>query len=74
MADDVDKLCGKVAFIGGKRDGITITEGEVADSYKRRERRLVGRIGEEWKVNKEAFKSVLMRLWRMVGNVVFKEV
>jgi hypothetical protein len=74
MVDDVDKLCGKVAFIGGKRDGITIIEGEVVDSHKRRERRPVGRIWEEWKVNKEAFKSVLMRLWRMVGNVVFKEV
>jgi hypothetical protein len=74
MADDVDKLCGKVALIGGKRDGITITEGEVTDSHERGERCLVGRIGEERKVNKEAFKTVLMQLWRMVGNVVFKEV
>jgi hypothetical protein len=74
MIDDVDKLCGKVALIGGEQDGIAITEGEVADSRERGERCLVGRIGGERKVSKEAFKTVLSWLWRMVGTVIFKEV
>jgi hypothetical protein len=74
MADDVDKLCSKVALIGGERDGITITEGEVAESRDRGERCLVGRIGEERRVNKEAFRTVMTRLWRIAGTVVFKEV
>ena len=34
----------------------------------------MGRIGEEKKVNKEAFKDVLSRIWRIVGSVTFKEV
>lgn len=74
MADDVDTLCGKVALIRGERDRITIIEGEVADSRERGEKCLVGRIGEERRVNKEAFKIVLTQLWRIVGIVIFKEV
>jgi hypothetical protein len=74
MADDVDKLCSKVALIGGEWDGITITEGEVAESRDRGERCLVGRIGEDRRVNKEAFRTVMTRLWRIVGTVVFQEV
>jgi hypothetical protein len=35
---------------------------------------LIGRIGPEKPINREAFKSVLSRLWRMAGTVIFKEV
>jgi hypothetical protein len=74
MADDIDKLCSKVTLIGGERNGITISEGEVAESREQGDHCLVGKIRDDRKVNKEAFKTVLMRLWRIVGSVVFKEV
>jgi hypothetical protein len=34
----------------------------------------VGRIGDEKKVNKEAFKSILSRIWCTIRPVTFKEV
>lgn len=34
----------------------------------------MGRIGGERRVNKEAFRSVLSRIWRLSGSVLFKEV
>lgn len=46
MADDIDKLCGRVALIRGERDGIAISEGEIADYLKKWEKCLVERIRE----------------------------
>lgn len=34
----------------------------------------MGRIGDERKINKEAFKDVLSHIWRIVGIVTFIEV
>lgn len=74
MSNGIEELCGKVKLIGGEREGISISEGEVADGREKGEHCLVGRIGEEKKINKEAFKMVFSRLWKIVGSVVFKEV
>lgn len=57
-----------------KKIGITIIEGEIVDGRVKGERCLIGRIGDKKKVNKEAFRTVLSRIWRTVGSVVFKEV
>jgi hypothetical protein len=54
--------------------GIKISEGEVAADREKGERCIVGRIGDEKKVNKDAFKSVLARIWCIVGIVIFGEV
>ncbi|GLT77192.1 hypothetical protein SLA2020_488010 [Shorea laevis] len=35
---------------------------------------LVGKIGTEKKINRDAFRSLLLRLWNPLGAVVFKEV
>lgn len=74
MADDIETLCGKISLTGGEKIGISITEGEVAEVREIGGRCLVGRIGDTIRVNKEAFRSVLSRLWRTVGSVIFKEV
>lgn len=34
---------------------------------------LVGCIGTEKKINREAFRSLMTRLWKLKGSVVFKE-
>ena len=72
--DDLETLCGRIACIGGENIGISISEGDVAADIEKGERCLVGRIGGERKVNKEAFKTVLSQIWRMVGSVTFQEV
>lgn len=74
MGDDLEKLCGRISLIGREKVGIKILEGEVVADREKGERYLVGRIGDEKKVNKEAFKSVLSRIWRTMGFVVFSEV
>jgi hypothetical protein len=72
--DDMGMLCGRIARIGGENIGISISEGDVAADIEKGERCLVGRIGEEKKVNKEAFKTVLSQIWRTVRSVTFKEI
>ena len=61
-------LCGRISLIGGEKVGIKISEGEIAANREKRERCHVGRIGDEKIVNKEAFKSVLVRIWRGDGD------
>jgi hypothetical protein len=59
MEDDVENLCGKILLIGREKPGIRVMEEEMADDRRKRKRCLVGRIGTEKKINKEAFKGVL---------------
>jgi hypothetical protein len=74
MGDKLETLCGKISCIGREDVGITISEGDVAADREKGLRCLVGRIGDEKKVNKEAFKSILSRIWRTIRPVTFKEV
>ncbi|XP_059457118.1 uncharacterized protein LOC132186993 [Corylus avellana] len=73
MGDDLETLCGKISLIVGEKVGIPVSEGEIVADREKGERCLVGRIGIEKKVNKEAFRNVLSRIWRTMGSVVFKE-
>jgi hypothetical protein len=59
--------------MAGEQVGIQITEGDVADIREKGEHCLVGKVWAEKQVNKEAFQTVLSRLWRLVGHVTFKE-
>jgi hypothetical protein len=64
MGDDLEKHCVEGSFSeGGGEVGIKISEGEVAADREKGERCIVGRIGDEKNVNKDAFKSVLARIW-----------
>lgn len=74
MRDNLETLCGRMSLVGGEKMGIKIMEGEVAANREKRERCLVGRVGDGKKVNKEAFKNVISQLWRTVGIVTFNEV
>jgi hypothetical protein len=74
MGDDLDTLCGRISLIGGEKLGIKILEGDVAADIERGKRCLVGRIGDEKKVYKDAFKNMLASIWRIVGTVTFNEV
>jgi hypothetical protein len=74
MAEEIETLCGKISLIGGEATCLTIYEGDVDEDRQRGDRCLVGKVGGDRRVNKEAFRTVLSRLWRTVGSVVFKEV
>jgi hypothetical protein len=74
MGDDLETLCGRISLMGGEKVGIKISEGEVSADREKGERCLVGRIGDDKKINKGAFQNVLSQLWRTVGTVIFSEV
>lgn len=73
MAESIENLCGKLTLLEGEKKGITITEGEVEEARAQGGRCLIGRIWTEKTVNKEAFKTVLSRVWRTVRAVIFQE-
>jgi hypothetical protein len=54
--------------------GITIGDEETEDLQVKGSKCLVGRLGVPKKLNKEAFKSLLLRIWRTMARVFFKEI
>jgi hypothetical protein len=58
----------------GEQLGIPITENDVKETRTIGANCLVGRLWAEKKVNREAFKSVMTRIWRAEGCVVFNEI
>ena len=73
MEDEIEALCGKIKLTEGEKKGIQITEGEVAINRESGGLCLVGKILSDRQVNKEGFTTILSRIWRLVGKVVFKE-
>jgi len=57
----------------GEEKGITISDGTTQELRVKGSKCLVGRLGVLI-LNKEAFKAVLMHIWRPAGHVVFKEI
>lgn len=74
MATDIDELCGQLTLSEGEQEGIHIEEGEISMMRAKVARSLVGRLGTEKRINREAFRSMMLRLWKPRGSVVFKEV
>jgi hypothetical protein len=74
MAEELEKLCGKISLTGVENKGLIIYEGEIARGREKGEWCLVGKVSGERQVNKEAFRTVLSQIWQTVGSVVFKEV
>jgi hypothetical protein len=74
MEDELEHLCKKISLIKGEQIGILVFEGDVFETKSHEDRCLIGKIWTMKIVNKEAFKTVLSRLWLTIGRVIFKEV
>lgn len=74
MDSVLEHLCSKISLSDGEKCGISVADGEIASVREIGGRCLIGRIGLEKPINREAFKSVLSGLWQLAGWVVFKEV
>lgn len=57
-----------------EKQGIKIGIEDVANLCERGSKCLVGRLGVPKRVNKEAFKSLLTRIWRTGRDIFFKEI
>jgi hypothetical protein len=76
MAAEIERLCSKISVIGGGgggRKGIEVMEGEIAGGREVGIRCLVGQLWAEKPINREAFKTVMSRVWRMARTAIFKE-
>jgi len=73
MEELVEKLGEGMRLSEGEKARIVITEDETADLRVRSGRCLIGRIMSDRRIQKEAFKAFMARLWKTTGKVSFKE-
>ncbi|GLT71837.1 hypothetical protein SLA2020_438280 [Shorea laevis] len=74
MADDINDLCGRLTLSDGENAGIVISEMEIAETMAMGARCLVGRFLTDKKINKDVFRSMMLRLWKPQEEVRFQEV
>lgn len=58
----------------GEQKGISISDDDIEELRTKGVKCLVGRLGDVKRINKETFKSVLTRIWRLRGNIFFNEI
>jgi hypothetical protein len=73
MEEGLESLYSKISLTEGEKVGIKVVEDDVEETRVKSKNCLVGKLWTERAINKEAFRTVLSRLWRTVGQVVFKE-
>ncbi|XP_059436243.1 uncharacterized protein LOC132169189 [Corylus avellana] len=73
MAEQLEKLWGTISLTEGEKNGIAITEGEIEEARAQGGRCLIGKLWMGKRVNKDALKTVLSRIWRTLGGIIFKE-
>jgi hypothetical protein len=73
MEELIDKMGGRLKLSDGESIGITITADDTADLRLKSGRCLVGRIMSERRIQKEAFQTLMTRLWKPAREVFFKE-
>jgi hypothetical protein len=74
MAEEGGEQYGRYPLTKGELQGIPIGDDETENLRTKGSKCLVGRLGVPKKLNKEAFKSFLLRIWRTTGRVFFKEI
>jgi hypothetical protein len=74
MAEDYWEKVGNFPFIEGEKQGIQIGVEEIEYLRAKGTRCLVGRLGVPKRINKEAFKTLNTHIWRLVGDMFFKEI
>jgi len=74
MEESKRNLLGGFPLSEGEQKGIEIAVDSVQDLWHKGSKCLVGRLGVPKKLNKEAFKLILLRIWRPAGTVLIKEV
>jgi hypothetical protein len=58
----------------GEQKGTEIVDETIEELRIKGSRCIVGRLGEPKKLNKDAFKAILVRIWRPAGRLIFKEI
>lgn len=74
MAEKSGDFQGTFPLIESELQEIDIGEDETEELRTKGSKCLIGRLGVAKKIHKEAFKAILVRIWRLLGSVFFKEI
>lgn len=74
MADLHGDFVGSFPLTVVEQRGILISNDDTKELRSKGRKCLIGRLGEAKKINKDAFKTLLTRIWRLRGSVFFKEI
>lgn len=74
MTDGNGNVLGGLPLSKGEQRGIQIADETIQDLREKGSKCLVGSVGVPKKLNNEAFKTILLRIWRPGGRVVFNEI
>lgn len=74
MAGESGNVLGNYQFTDGESKEVNISEEETKELSTKGSKCLIGRLGVAKKIHRESFKAILVRIWRTVGNVFFKEI
>jgi hypothetical protein len=73
MTEELEELCGKISLTEGEKIGIKVNEKEVLEARAIAGKCLVGKVWTDKSINREAFMSLLSTIWRIAGDVKFKD-
>jgi hypothetical protein len=74
MVGDYGEKVGNFPLTAGESQSIQLEVEEVKDLRAKGKKCLVGRLGVLKRFNKEAFKNLLIRIWRLAGDLFCKEI
>lgn len=74
MLGDYGEKIGNFPLTKGEKQCIQLGAKEVENLRVKGKKCLVGRLGVPKRVNKEAFKTLLIRIWRLAGDLFCKEI
>jgi hypothetical protein len=73
MIEELEELCGKISLTEGEKIRIKVDEVEVSEARAIAGKCLVGKVWTNKNINREAFISVMSTIWRIAGEVKFKD-
>jgi hypothetical protein len=74
MAKQHGDLDGKFPLTVGEQKGISIGNDDIEELRMKGLKCLLGKMGDAKRINKEAFNSMISRIWCLRGNVFFNEI
>jgi len=73
MDELIVSMEGSMNLSEGEQKGILITQEDIAELNLKSDRCLIGRLMSDRRIRKEAFCTLMARLWKMEGEAIFKE-
>jgi hypothetical protein len=74
MAEELGNFYGNLPFTEGESKEVDIGDEEMLELSTKGAKCLLGRLGVTKQIHRESFKANLIRIWRTVGSVFFKEI